>query len=68
MIQKKINVSKCLFKNYIRPVVCLIKQNRYNEAIILYKEMTNNLKILYNINIEVKEYDYNIKTLGKAYI
>lgn len=63
---KRLNISKCLFKNYIRPVVCLIKQNKYNEAINLYKEMTNNLKILYAIDIEAKEYNYNIKTLGKA--
>ena len=64
---KKINISKCIFKNYIRTVVCLIKQNKYNQAIILYKEMTNNLKNFYNTNIETKEYNYNIKTLGKSH-
>ena len=63
---KKKKVCLCLFKNYIIPIVNLIDTSEYNDAICKYQEMTNNLKILYGLNMEVKEYNYNIKTLGKA--
>lgn len=64
---KNKNVCKSLLNNYIAPIVNMIKENKYIDAINKYKEMTNNLKILYGIDMEVKEYDYNIKTLGKTH-
>ena len=43
-------ISATIFYSYIKPITKLIKNKNENEAVNLYKEMTNKLKLFYNIN------------------
>ena len=43
-------IAANMFFKYIKPITKLIKENKNQEAIISYTEMTNNLKSFYNIN------------------
>ena len=57
------------FYKYIKPINKLIKENKNNEAIIMYTEMTNKLKSFYNINTtisvdEINNADINLSGHG----
>ena len=55
---KYIIATECLFK-YIIPTIRLIKQEKNDEAVDLYKNMTNRLKNIYNVNTTVSIEDIN---------
>ena len=42
------------FFKYIKPISNLIREKKYDEAIASYIEMTNSLKMFYNINIAIE--------------
>lgn len=65
---RKKQVAACLLKNYIKPIILFIEQNEDEKATSLYKQMTNNLKILYGIDkkLDLNTCKCNMKTLGKA--
>lgn len=46
-------ISANAFFKYIKPITKLIRENKNNEAIKSYIEMTNNLKAFYNINTTI---------------
>ena len=64
--QNKLIAAKSFF-NYIKPIVSLINENMYIDAINLYKLMVNSLKSMYSISdaINQKEIeDIDIKNSG----
>jgi len=56
----KENIAKIYFQNCIIPIIDFINEKRYETAITLYINMTNNLKAFYGIgdqNITIDEID-----------
>lgn len=49
----KYKISAIYFYKYIKPIINFIKNKNYIVAVNLYIEMTNSLKALYSININI---------------
>ena len=50
-------ISITLFYNYIKPINSLINDNKNDNAVNLYKEMTNSLKNLYKVNMNLSSFE-----------
>ena len=63
-------IAARMFFNYIKPVVSLINDKMYKDAISLYKLMINQLKELYNISYSISNEEIlnsDIKKSGHGY-
>lgn len=60
--------SLIILENFIKPIIDLIDNREYTEAINKYTEMVNELKSFYNIpDIDYENIDINIDNIGKGY-
>lgn len=65
----KYQIAANAFYKYIKPIIKLIKEKNYDQAILMYMEMTNNLKSFYNIDTsisidEINNADINLSGHG----
>ena len=61
--QNRLIASK-LFYNYINPIVSLIDDKMYADAIVRYIMMVNKLKNMYNINTTVTKEEYDAANIN----
>ena len=66
----KFNFAYILFENYIKPIVNLLDENKYEDAIAKYTEMTNKLIEFYQIddtvNVSVNDVNPELTGHGKV--
>lgn len=63
---QRVRISVDFMYNYIKPIVNLIKQNKNDEAVLLYTEMTNKLKSFYNIYTTISLNDIKNADIDKS--
>ena len=64
----KLSIAYSLYTSHILPITEDIKNEKYEDAIVKYQDMTNRLKNFYHIDTTIdKKLDIKIKTLGKAH-
>lgn len=65
----KFNFAYILFENYIKPTVSSLDENKYEEAIAKYTEMTNKLIAFYNIddtvNVNINDVEPELSGHGR---
>ena len=65
----KFNFAYILFENYIKPTVALLDENKYEDAIAKYTEMTNKLIAFYHIddivNVNINDVEPELSGHGR---
>ena len=66
--ENAINIAKNFTNYYIAPIIVLIEEKYYDEAIAKYVEMVNVLKNMYGLKLEDNVIDYDYSRGGHGYV